>query len=91
MDIQVQAARLKDKSVLERLMQLYLHDFSEYERADVNAEGLYEYEYLDSYWKDDQRHPFLIYVDGHIAGFVLVNKMVYLPENKANPGHNRSR
>jgi len=82
LDIQVQTAQFKDRPILEHLMQLYLHDFSEFERADVNSEGLYEYEYLDLYWEEDQRHPFLIYVDGCIAGFVLVNKVVYLSENK---------
>lgn len=82
MDIQVRTAYLQDKPILEHLMQLYLYDFSQFERADVNDRGLYEYGYLESYWEEDQRHAFLIFVDRCIAGFVLVNKVVFLPENK---------
>ena len=82
MNILVQTARPEDRPVLEHLMQLYLYDFSEFERVDVNKSGLYEYKYLESYWEEEHRHPFLIYVDEHIAGFVLVNKVVFLPENE---------
>ncbi len=59
-------------------MQLYLYEFSEMQSADLNADGLYEYEYLDSYWSEPDRYPFLIYVDGCIAGFILVNSYTVL-------------
>ena len=33
------------------------------------------YGYIDHYWTDEGRHPFLIRVDGRIAGFVLVRRL----------------
>jgi len=59
-------------------MQLYQYDFSEIEGGDLNRDGLFEYKYLDSYWTESGRFPFLIYVDDMIAGFVLVNSPIHL-------------
>jgi len=70
--VELRPARLEDKVVLQRLMELYLYDFSEYEGADVDAGGLYGYGYLDQYWVESTRYPFLIRVDGRWAGFALV-------------------
>ncbi|MFH1514535.1 MAG: GNAT family N-acetyltransferase [bacterium] len=80
--IKIRKAPIEQKPVLEKLMQLYLHDFSEYDKNDVNPDGLYEYKYLDSYWTENDRHPFLIYHENQFAGFVLVNSHVILEENK---------
>jgi predicted acetyltransferase len=57
---------------MRNLMHLYLYDFSEMDGADVNARGLFEDEYLDRYWIEPGRHPFLVRVDGQLAGFALV-------------------
>lgn len=71
--IKIQPATIEQKPLLSQLLQLYLYDFSEIHGDDVNQFGLYEYEYLDSYWIEKDRFPFLISVDDQIAGFVLVN------------------
>lgn len=76
--VRIQKASLEQKRAFERLVQLYLYDFSEMQSIDLNPDGLYEYEYLDSYWSESDRFPFLIYVDGCIAGFVLVNSYTVL-------------
>jgi predicted acetyltransferase len=57
-------------------MQLYLYDFSEMCGDDCDERGLFEYEYLPRYWIEPERHPFLIRVDGKLAGFALVREMV---------------
>lgn len=74
MDLEIIPAKEEDKSVLRRLMELYLYDFSEMDGADVNEAGLFEYDYLDHYWTEEGRHPFLVRVDGKLAGFVLVRQ-----------------
>lgn len=79
MTVVVKEALAEDKPILERLMQLYLYDFSEIEGCDLNRKGLFEYKYLDSYWTQLGRFPFVTYVDDRIAGFVLVNSHSYLP------------
>lgn len=81
MEIHLEKVSLEQKSVLANLMELYLHDFSEYDQSDVGPDGLFGFEYLDSYWTDTDRHAFIVYVKDHIAGFVLVNKIVILEEN----------
>ncbi len=72
MDIEIQPAQLQDKSILRHLMELYVYDFSELEKWDVDEHGLFGYKYLDHYWTEHDRHPFLIRVSGKLAGFVLV-------------------
>jgi predicted acetyltransferase len=71
-------ASLADKPVLRRLLELYQHDFSEFEPADLDEHGLFGYRYLDQYWTEPGRHPFLIHARGKLAGFALVNEHAYL-------------
>ena len=70
--VEVQAATIDEKPVLDHLLELYCHDFSELTHVDVDDDGLYRYPYLDPYWVDPDRHPFLFRVDGRLAGFALV-------------------
>ncbi|MGH2634171.1 MAG: GNAT family N-acetyltransferase [Tepidiformaceae bacterium] len=70
--VTLEPAEFTDKSVLRNLLQLYLHDFSEFTGEDVGPDGLYGYHYLDHYWTDPDRYPFFIRVEGVVAGFVLV-------------------
>lgn len=65
-------AEKQDKEVLRQLMELYLYDFSEFTGEDVDRHGRYSYDYLDPYWTEKERHPFLLMVDERLAGFVLV-------------------
>jgi predicted acetyltransferase len=72
MTVEIRPASSSDKHILRNLMELYLHDFSEFEDLDVDEHGLYGYERLDHYWLEAERHPFLIRVAGKLAGFILV-------------------
>jgi predicted acetyltransferase len=73
MNVTVVEASESDRSVIRRLMELYLYDFSEFVSLDVNEHGLFEFPWLDSFWTDDDKHPYLIRAGGKIAGFVLVH------------------
>ena len=73
MDVRLEEASREQKPVLERLAQLYMYDFSEFAGGDVSEAGLFEYmARLGDYWTERERGPFLVRVDGKIAGFVLV-------------------
>ena len=72
MDIEIQRASISDKSVLRNLMEFCQHDYSEYDSVDVDEHGLFGYKYLDNYWTESERYPFLIRVSDKLAGFVLV-------------------
>jgi predicted acetyltransferase len=70
--MQIVPAAEQDKSVLRRLLELYQHDFSEFDGRDLDAHGEYGYPYIDHYWTEPERHPFLFAVDGRWAGLALV-------------------
>jgi predicted acetyltransferase len=72
MELHLERVRVEDKPVLRRLLELYLYDFSEYDQADVNPHGLYEYDYLDVYWTEPGRCAYFGRVYGKLAGFALV-------------------
>ncbi len=73
--VDVSRATVEEKPVVGHLCELYAHDFSELNGADVDERGVYGYRYLDSYWMEPERHPFLIRVDGCLAGFALVRTL----------------
>lgn len=65
--------------VIQNLMQLYVHDFSEQwsdtKRGELGDDGLFpEYPHLESYWREDNRVPLLIKRGGNLAGFALINE-----------------
>lgn len=75
MDVKITPASIEEKPILRHLLELYQYDFSEYDGADVDPHGLYGYKYLDHYWTEPERHPFLLRVSGKLAGFVLVRQV----------------
>jgi predicted acetyltransferase len=70
--VMVVEAGMAEKPLFARLMELYLHDFSRFTDADVDTSGRFGYEYLDAYWIEPGRRPFLFRVHGRWAGFALV-------------------
>ncbi len=64
----------KDKSVIDNLLQLHMHDLSQYNSLDCDIHGRFYYPYLDNYWTEENRHVFLIRSQQQIVGFAMVNK-----------------
>jgi predicted acetyltransferase len=81
-DIKTSPARVEERPILRRLMELYQYDFSEFDQADIGPLGLYDYPYLDHYWVENGREPYLVRVNGQLAGFVLVSQYNYLSPGK---------
>ncbi len=81
-NIVVSPATVDERPILRHLMELYLYDFSEFDGADIGPMGLYDYPYLDHYWVEDGRTPFLVRLEGELAGFVLVWRYNYLTGHK---------
>lgn len=75
MDIELDAIPVEHKAVLRNLMELCQHDYSAFNRAEVNVHGLFEYPYLDHYWTEAGRYPFFIRVADRLAGFVLIRAL----------------
>jgi predicted acetyltransferase len=78
MKIEVTQAAIDDKHLIQRMLEFYQYDFSEFDDADLDSHGTYGYPWLDHYWSEKGRCPFIIRVDGKLAGFVLVNQNTYL-------------
>jgi predicted acetyltransferase len=70
--IELLPATTAQAPVLANLLELYSHDFSEFIDLELGEDGRYRYPRL--YFTDPSRFPFLIRVDHHLAGFVLVTR-----------------
>jgi hypothetical protein len=68
----------EQEPVLANLFELYAHDFSAFIDLELGADGRFGYEYLPLYWKESSRYPFLIKVNGHLAGFVFWACQLYI-------------
>ncbi len=75
MTLEIVQANIEDEPILQRLLELYQYDFSEFNDADVNVHGRYGYQYLDRYWTELGRYAYLIKVSGELAGFALIRNV----------------
>ena len=76
--VSIAAVPATEHTVVERLLQLYLHDFSAFaDAADpygkVSDAGLFAYDHLDAYWHEPGREALLLWIGPDLAGFALVN------------------
>ena len=72
--IEVIAAASNQEPILANLLELYAHDFSEFHDVEIGADGRFGYKALPLYWSKRGRRPFLVWVDGTLAGFALVKQ-----------------
>lgn len=80
MNIELKKVELKDKPVLNNLLEKYSYEFSQYDKKDVDDSGLYGYEYLDCYWTEENRFAYFVLADGKLAGFVMISDYPEVPE-----------
>jgi predicted acetyltransferase len=73
MDIQIVSATLQDETAFRNLYQFYMYEFSTFMGWAPNYAGRFPEDDLDGCWTDKKRHPFLIKVDGRLAGFAIVD------------------
>lgn len=72
MPLKIERIGIQHRGVLQNLLNMYLHELSEFTELQVDEQGNFQYEYLSCYWVEPERHPYFIRVKGKIAGFVLV-------------------
>lgn len=60
--------------VLERLFQLYAHDWSEHLPLPLGEDGRYPVSVSREWWTAPGRWPFFLRDDGSLAGFALVSR-----------------
>jgi predicted acetyltransferase len=74
MQIEIIPAKIEQKPIVANLLELYAYDFTEFFDFDIGDSGFYGYEWLPLYWSDPNRFPYLVYVDGKLAGLVVIQK-----------------
>ena len=72
MNISLYKAGINDKALLDNLLQLYLHDLSEFMHIEVGPNGKYEQNISSKYVSSFDRSAYIIHAEYHIIGFVLV-------------------
>lgn len=76
MSFEIYDAKENEKEIILNLMQLYTYELSFFEDETTNFQlldsGLYAMsKYIELYWKEENRHPYLLKFNGNLAGFVL--------------------
>jgi predicted acetyltransferase len=75
--VALRIASVDDRPTVGNLLQLYLHDMSDFVSTSISPEGRFAYPYLDRYWSEEGeaegRVPFIFTVNGELAGFALKN------------------
>ena len=82
--LQIVEAQNKDRDTMMNLIEKYLYEFSQWEKTDVNEDGLYGYKYLDCYFEEKDRYPYFIKVDDKLVGFVLISDYPEVPEEETD-------
>lgn len=72
--VEVVPAGREQELVLANLLELYVYDFSEFTDLAIGPDGRFRYPKLSLYWQEENRFPFLVKVDGQLAGLVLVSR-----------------
>ena len=80
--LEVIRAAPEERPILENLLELYIHDFSQFHSVDVGPDGKFGYPDLPLYWLEPERHPFLARMNGKLAGFALVRRVASIHDKK---------
>lgn len=72
MNISLYKVSLNDKPLLDNLLQLYLHDLSEFVPIEINPQGKYDQTISPKYVSSFDKTAYIIHAELHIIGFVLI-------------------
>ncbi len=73
MNYELKKVTIDDKEILWNLLQLALYDGSFYVDNEVDENGIYEYNWFNNYFTDNDRTAFIIKNENKILGFALIN------------------
>jgi len=77
MQIEIFKVPFDKKHVLQNMLELYLYEMSGEidDKLELNDDGLYGDPWLEYYWKEAERYPYLLTIDGKYAGFSLIREI----------------
>jgi predicted acetyltransferase len=85
--IELHAAQRDELETIENLMQFYIYDFSEWLPLKLGDHGFFNIQPKLDYWRNPTTRPFLITVDGELAGFVTVDNETHIVGAEHNIGY----
>ena len=85
--IELHAAQRDELETIENLMQFYVYDFSEWLPLKLDEQGFFNIQPKLDYWRNSATRPFLIRVDGELAGFVTVDDETHIVGAEYNIGY----
>jgi predicted acetyltransferase len=74
MNTVISEATASDRDILANLLQLYTHDFTDFEDWNIGDDGRFSDEPVQRWLDDPLRQPYIIRIDEKIAGFALVDR-----------------
>ena len=80
--VKVTRAEQSDRLAIRNMIELYLHDLSEFDLEDVENNGLFGFYFLDYFWHKPNYSAFVFRVNEKYAGFALVNDRVVFTESE---------
>lgn len=85
--VELHAARRDELETIENLMQFYTYDLSEWLPLKLGGHGFFNIQPMPDYWRKPTTQPFLITVDGELAGFVTLDDDTHLEGAVHNIGY----
>ena len=78
MDVVLTRVKLEEKDILFRLLQFSLFEESISDLNEMNEEAIFEYQWFDKYFADDDREAYFIKEEetGKLLGFAMINTYV---------------
>lgn len=70
----MESADVRYRDVVGRLLEFNAYEFSRFDGRGIGSDGTYGYRYLDAYWSEPGRFPYLIWVGPELGGFALARK-----------------
>ncbi len=75
MQLDIEVADLARRNVIDQMLQDCLREFSAFDGGKPGAQGRFGYPYLDAYWQEEGRSPFVFLREGNEIGFAFVRSL----------------
>ncbi|SEK73245.1 Predicted acetyltransferase [Pseudomonas sp. NFIX51] len=82
--IELHPAQRDELECIENLMQFFMYEFSEWLPLKLGRHGLFQIQPKTEYWRQPGTRPWLLRVDGELAGFAIVDDQVHFAEAQYN-------
>lgn len=81
MEIKLEKVTGEEKAILYNLLQFAIYDASQYVDIDLNESGIFDYDWFENYFIDNDRDAYFIKMGDKLIGFVMVNENLKIYSN----------